>query len=442
MRKKNYVILLFSFWLNVNAQDSWTLKQCIQYGLKNNRNNAIYFNQKLAADAKAKQAIADYLPRVSLTSTLDNNLKLQQSVIPAGIFGTDEIRISLTQKYNANAVAQLDQVVFDKAMLIGLKANVYNKQQADLNIEQSQEAIIYNISTACFRIFVYNQQLELLKYNKGNYEKQMEIYRLQVSKGTTLQKDLDKVAVNYNNTISQIRVAEVNIRLAENELKFEMGFPIDDPLAIKAGPEAELLMLPKDSTGIFSPSTRIDYKLAKLNIKVLEIEQARIKAEGLPRLSGYIRYGAVGFGSRLKGAYEELLPYSAIGLKLNIPVLDFYKRNARYKEARINRINAEENLKLAEGKYKVDYENARTKLLQAQANAENDQRNVTLAESVLKVTDLQFQKGTTDLTDWLNTQNSLKEAQNSYLNSLYSYYQARIDLEKAAGTLRSFYNSL
>jgi len=442
MRKKNYVILLFSFWLNVNAQDSWTLKQCIQYGLKNNRNNAIYFNQKLAADAKAKQAIADYLPRVSLTSTLDNNLKLQQSVIPAGIFGTDEIRISLTQKYNANAVAQLDQVVFDKAMLIGLKANVYNKQQADLNIEQSQEAIIYNISTACFRIFVYNQQLELLKYNKGNYEKQMEIYRLQVSKGTTLQKDLDKVAVNYNNTISQIRVAEVNIRLAENELKFEMGFPIDDPLAIKAGPEAELLMLRKDSTWIFSPSSRIDYKLAKLNIKVLEIEQARIKAEGLPRLSGYIRYGAVGFGSRLKGAYDELLPYSAIGLKLNIPVLDFYKRNARYKEARINRINAEENLKLAEGKYKVDYENARTKLLQAQANAENDQRNVTLAESVLKVTDLQFQKGTTDLTDWLNTQNSLKEAQNSYLNSLYSYYQARIDLEKAAGTLRSFYNSL
>jgi outer membrane protein TolC len=372
---------------------------------------------------------------------LDNNLKLQQSVIPAGIFGTDEIRLSLTQKYNANAVAQLDQVVFDKSMLIGLKANKYNKQQADLNIEQSQEAIIYNISTAWFRIFVYNQQLELLNYNKGNYEKQMEIYRLQVSKGTTLQKDLDKVAVNYNNTISQIRVAEINIQLAENELKFEMGFPIDDPLAIKATPEAELLMRRKDSSEIFSPSLRADYKLATLNIKVLEIEQARIKAEGLPRLSGYIRYGAVGFGSQLKGAYDELLPYSAIGLKLAIPVLDFYKRNARYKEARINRINAEEYLKLAEGKYKLEYENARTKLLQAQANVENDQRNVTLAESVLKVTDLQFQKGTTDLTDWLNTQHSLKEAQNSYLNSLNSYYQARIDLEKATGTLRSFYNS-
>lgn len=442
MRKKINAFLLFSCWLNVSGQDSWTLKQCIQYGLKNHPNNAIYVNQKLAADAKAKQALADYLPHVGLSSTLDNNLKLQQSVIPAGIFGPDEIRVSLTQKYSSNAVAQLDQVIFDKSMLTGLKANKYYKQQADLHIEQSQEAIIYNISTAYFQIFVYNQQLELLNYNKGNYQKQMEIYRLQVSKGTTLQKDLDKVGVNYNNTISQIRVAESNIQLAENELKFEMGFPINDPLTIKASQEAGLPAYRQDSTEKFSPASRVGYKLAKLNIKVLEIEQARIKADGLPKLSAYFRYGAVGFGSQLKAAYDEFLPYSAIGLKLSIPLLDFYKRNARYKEALINRINAEENLKLTAGKFTVDYENAHTKLLQAQANVENDQRNVSLAESVLKITDLQLRKGTTDLTDWLNTQNALKEAQNNYLNSIYSYYQARIDLERASGTLRSFYNSL
>ncbi|HWV73980.1 MAG TPA: TolC family protein [Pseudosphingobacterium sp.] len=442
MGKKNIVLLLFSCWLNTHAQENWTLKQCIEYGLKNNRNNAIYTNQKLAADAKAKQALADYLPRISLTSTLDNNLKLQQSVIPAGIFGPDEIRVSLTQKYNANAVAQLDQVIFDKSMLTGLKANKYNKQQAGLHIEQGLEATIYNVSTAYFQIFVYNQQLELLKYNKATYEKQMNIYRLQVSKGTVLQKDLDKVRVDYNNTISQIRVAQSNLQLAENELKYEMGFPINDPLTIKVSQEVEVPMHIEDSIKTFSPASKVDYKLAELNIKLLEIEQARIKANGFPKLSGYVRYGAVSFGSKLHEAYDDLLPYSAIGLKLSIPVLDFFKRNAQDKEAKINRINAQETLKLAEGKYKVDYENARTKLLQAQANVESDQRNVTLAESVHKVTDLQFQKGTTDLTDWLNTQNSLKEAQNSYLNSLYSYYQARIDLEKAAGTLKTYFNSL
>lgn len=442
MRKRIIILLLFSCWLNAQAQNNWTLKQCIEYGLKNNRNNTIYANQKLAADARAKQLLADYLPKVSLTATLDNNLKLQQSVIPAGIFGPDERRISLTQKFNSEAVAQLDQVIYDQSMLTGLKANKYNKMQADLNIQQSQEAIIYNISIAYFQIFVYNQQLELLEYNKTTYEKQIEIYRLQVQKGMTLQKDLDKVGVDHNNTISQIRVAQSNLQLAENELKFEMGFPINDPLTVDVSTGMEMPAVPLDSNGTFSPASRVDYKLAEINIKALEIEQSRIKAEALPKLSVYARYGAVGFGNDLKGAYDELFPYSAVGLKLSIPILDFYKRDAKQKEAKLNSINAEENLKISEGRFKVDYQNANTKLLQAQANVENDQRNVELAESVLKVTDLQFQKGTTNLTDWLNTQNSLKEAQNSYLNSLYSYYQARIDLEKATGTLKTFYNSL
>lgn len=129
-------------------------------------------------------------------------------------------------------------------------------------------------------------------------------------------------------------------------------------------------------------------------------------------------------------------------MKLSIPIFDFFKRNAQSRQAQIQRINAVENLKLSEGRYQVEYQNNRTKLMQAQANVENDQRNVVLAESVLRVTNLQFQKGTTNLTDWLNTQNSLKEAQNSYLSSLYNYYIAKIDLEKAAGTLTTFYNSL
>lgn len=442
MGKKIIILFLFSFWLNTNAQDNWTLKRCIEYGLKYNRNNTIYANEKLAADAKAKEVLADYLPRINLTSTLDNNLKLQQSVIPAGIFGPDEMRVSLTQKYNSNFVAQLDQVVYDQSLLTTLKANKYKKQQAELNIQQSQEAIIYNICTAYFQIFVYYQQLELLQYNKETYEKQIAIYRLQVTKGVTLQKDLDKVLVDNNNTFSQIRVAQSNLQLAENELKYEMGYPIRELLKVAISTALDERKSPEGAKDVFFPTSRIDYKFSEINIKLLAIEQSRIKAEALPKLTAYLRYGAVGFGEKLNAAYEELLPYSAVGLKLNFPLLDFHKRNAQYKQAKINRINAEEDLKMKEVRYEVDYENANTKLLRAQANVESDKRNVTLAESVLQITNLQLQKGTTNLTDWLNTQNSLKESQKSYLTSLYNYYQARIDLEKAAGTLNPFYNSL
>ncbi len=105
-------------------------------------------------------------------------------------------------------------------------------------------------------------------------------------------------------------------------------------------------------------------------------------------------------------------------------------------------MNDEEQRKLNEGKYRMEYENAQNKIIQEQGNVVMDKNNIALAESVLKTTDLQYRKGVTDMTDWLNAQNALKESQSNYLNSLYTFLISTLNREKAAGTLKSFYNTL
>jgi len=442
MNKRLFLLLLyFVVPLTIYGQEQWTLKKCIEYGLKNNRNTAIYENEKRAADAAAKEALAAYLPSVSLTGTLDDNLKVQETIIPAGVFGPTDTRIAFSKKFNTNATAQLDQTIFDKSLLTGLKANKYNYQQSELNQQKSQETIIYNISTAYYQIFVYREQLNLLKANQETYRQQMVISELQVKKGVTLQKDLDKITVDYNNSVSQIRVAESDITLSENQLKYEMGYAINGTIVLEDLPH-ETPVTPALNSLVFSAGSLTDYQLSEVNAKLLEIDQKRIKAGIYPKITAYARYGAVGFGDNLGPAFKELSPFSAIGLKLNIPIFDFFKRNAQSNQAKYKYLNAVENLKIDNGKYQLDFENAKTKLIKAQSNTENDKRNITLAQSVFNTTNLQYQKGVTDLTDWLNAQNSIKEAQNSYLSSLYNLYQAKIDLEKAGGTLRLFYTSL
>jgi outer membrane protein TolC len=443
---KNILFLLLAFLpFRLSAQSAWSLKTCIDYGLKNNRSNAVYANEKKIADAKAREALAAYLPSIGVTSTLDDNLKVQVSVIPAGIFGPNDLRVAFTKKFNTNHVARVDQTIYDQSLLTGLKANKYNVQQAQLNQRQNDETIIYNISTAYSQIFVYREQLNLLKANQETYKGQMDIISLQVKKGTALQKDADKVTVDYNNAQSQIQVAESNLTLAENQLKYEMGYPINDSLVIDstaAGNVFQPVAPALANNPTFTADNRTDYRISQVNAKLLEIDESRIKAGALPKLTAYAQYGLIGFGDRLEPAFSGMSPYSAIGLKLSIPLFDFFKRNAQYSQAKYKRLNAQENLKLDEDKYRLDYENARTKVLKEQSNVENNRRNITLAQSVLSTTDLQLQKGITNLTDWLNAQNSLKEAQNNYLNSLYTFFQARIDLEKAGGTLKTFYSGL
>jgi len=437
--------LLVLLPISLAAQSRWSLKSCIEYGLKNNRSNAVYANEKRIADAKAKEALAAYLPVVSINSTLDNNLKVQQTVIPAGIFSPNDIRVAFTKKINTNHVARLDQVLFDQSLITGLKSNKYNIQQAELNERGNKERIIYNISNTFANIFVYREQRSLYRTNLESYRAQKDIIALQVNKGTVLQKNLDKVTVDYNNTLSQLRVSESNLALAENQLKYEMGYPMEKVLvidSISAAREFTKLPASRGEKKTFLAGNRADYTLSEVNAKLLEIDQGRIRAGSLPRLTAYAQYGAVGFGDQVGPAFSTLSPYSAIGLKLTIPVFDYFKRNAQYKQAKLKRLNALENLKIDQDTYALEYQEALAKVLNEQTNMDNNRRNALLAKSVFDTTNLQFSKGITDLTDWLNAQNSLKEAQNNYLISLYAFFQARVEVEKAAGTLTTFYNSL
>ena len=224
-----------------------------------------------------------------------------------------------------------------------------------------------------------------------------------------------------------------------------MGYSLSDTLQIQNfvldEPVADQTQVTFQDFPSFDVSNRIDFKLAEVNISLLDIDQARIKATAIPKLTAYARYGGVGFGDNLGESISTISDFAAIGVKLSIPVFDGFKRNAQYNQARIKQVNARENLKLDQETFHLEYDNARTKLIKAQSSLDNDKRNIGLAESVFKSTDLQYQKGVTDLTDWLNSQYSLKEAQSNYLNSLYNFLIAKIDLEKANGTLKSFHNS-
>jgi outer membrane protein TolC len=445
MKKKLLIAVLILITGTSSAQNNWTLKSCIEYGLKNHRSNVVYANEKKAADAKAREALAAYLPSVSIQGTIDDNLKVQETVIPAGIFGDHDIRVAFTKKFNTNPMAQLDQTIFDQSLLTGLKANKYNQESAELNVQQNKETIIYNISNAFAQIFVYRQQLSLLHTNLDNYHEQMNITSLQVNKGTILQKELDKVTVDFNNTVSKIHVAESNLTLSYNQLKYEMGYPLTDTIMVDSSEAAKAfnnLAIAAPDAGTFSAANRLDFRISQVNEKLLAIDELRVRNGIYPRLTAYARYGAIGYGDNLNESFKSLATYSAVGIKLSIPILDFYKRNAQSAQAKYKHLNAVEQLKLDEGKYELEYQNARTKVIQEQGNMDNNRRNIELAQSVFNTTNLQYQKGTTDMTDWLNAQNALKEAQNNYLSSVYNFFLARIDLEKAGGSLKTFYLAL
>ncbi|MCU7551260.1 TolC family protein [Chitinophagaceae bacterium LB-8] len=432
--------LLFAFAGNAQT-NTLSLKQSLEFALQNHPSLDIFKNEQVIADYKAKEALASYLPQVNANLAADDNLKLQTTVIPAGVFGPSETKVSFGNKYTTVATLQAEQTIFDQSMLLGIKAAKPNTQLADLNKEKNDEIIIYNAATAYYQVMIYKEQEKLLAENEKKYQELLPTLKLQYEKGVAKKIDYDRVRVNLLNIQSQKQVVQTNYQVALNQLKNAIGMPLNAPLTITDSVNISTALQPLANQD-FSPSNKLDYKIQQQNIELYNIDVKRKKASYLPTVSMYYRYGQQAFGGTISKTYGNWYDFSGVGLKVNVPIFSGMRRNSQLKQSQLSLENAMNNLKISETNLTMQYQNAQTKLLSSYTNAQTNKENLSLAQDVFTTTSLQYQKGTTSLTELLNADYSYKEAQNNYITSVINYYVANIELERAKGTLKTFINTL
>ncbi len=423
-----------------SAQQGKSLKECIDYGLQHYGTIRVAQYQVETANQQARQALGQYLPQVNGTGNYTDNLKLQSTLLPAGFAGPEPTRISLGSKYQTNLSAQLTQTIYDKSLLIGIKANEANQKLADLNVRQTREEIIYNIATNYYQVFIVQQQIALLKDNLERTQQVLNILKLQRDNGVIQPIDYTNTEVTYNNTRSQLSLSENNLALALNRLKYQMGLSQDQELTL-----SDTLILKQAPTieqSSFNAQSLISYQKATANLDLQRLQLLRTKAGYQPTLSFTANYGTLALGNQFADGFRNFTGFGSIGLRLNIPIFDGFQRDAQIQQNRLTVMTQEEQLRLNTAAYQLQFSNAQSQIQKSQTNIQNDDRNVKLAQEVYNITTLQYKQGTKSLTDLINADNSYRQAQSNYINSLINFYQARLDLEQSQGSLLTFYNQL
>jgi len=426
--------------LSAWAQTNWSLKQCIDYGLQHFGTTRIAQYQAQTADQQARQALGQYLPQVTGSGTFTNNVKLQTNIIPAGVFGPEPVRVAFGQKYQTNLVAQANQPIYDRSLLIGIKANKPNQQLAELNTRQTREDIIYNIASNYYQVFIAQQQIRLLRDNLERTQQVLNILKLQRDNGVIQPIDYTNTEVSFNNTRSQLSLAENDLNLSINRLKFQMGLSQDQQLvlpdSLSFGQIAPIENAP------FNVRNLVSFQQGESNLALQRLQLARIKAGYQPTLSATASYGTLAFANQFGDAFNRFTGFGNIGLSLRVPIFDGLQRDAQIQQQRLTVLTQEEQQKLNTSSFQLQFNNSQSQMQRAQITAQNDERTVKLAQEVYNVTTLQYKQGTKSLTDLINADNSYRQAQSNYINSLINYYQARLDLEQSQGTLLNFYNQL
>ncbi|MFC3336093.1 TolC family protein [Flavobacterium palustre] len=443
MNKKNILSFVSCFLLGVPfyAQQVFSLKESIDYSLKNHGSNVIYANEVKIAKNKSKEALADYLPQVSGSFSLDDNIKRQTTVLPGAMFGSDkDVEVQFGNKFNSMAIIQLDQTIYDQALIYGIKAGVPAKKIAELKLQKNNEDLIYNTATAYSQILLLKEQQKMLVANEKQYNDLYAITKFRLEKGVAKKVDLDRVTVQLNDIKAKQKQIQTSINVAYASLKNEMGMPQETSFVIEESLDySKYLQFTDESLDV---RNLIDYKLQSENIALKEIDVKRKQAAYLPTITGYIRNGQQAFGNELDAAVSNWKNFSAIGLKANVPIFSGMRKDAQLQQSRLELVNAKEDFNLNIGKFELQFQNANKQLQENIATLNSNKSNMDLSKSVYETGVFEYNKGVSLLSDLLNADFSYQQAQSNYMSSLLNLVANRLLYERAKGTISSFVNQL
>jgi outer membrane protein TolC len=133
---------------------------------------------------------------------------------------------------------------------------------------------------------------------------------------------------------------------------------------------------------------------------------------------------------------------SAIGLTVSLPIFSGFQKISKVSQSDLGIKEAEESIRLKEQAIHLEVSNVEIQYTTAINNIRTERDNLTLAERVYRNTQLEYQQGSGSSLELIQSESSLRETQNNYYTRLLELYTARLDREKARGTLTEFINQI
>ncbi len=439
--RKFYAGLFLLGSLVTNAQ-SFSLKQAVDYAITHQvqvKNSQLDLQN---ANAKINEIKAMGLPQVNGSVALTNNIVLQRMFIPAKTFNPAAAEGELiAAKFGVDnsgyANVTLSQLVFDGTYLLGLKASSVYKDLAVKSVTQSKQQVAENVTKAYYGILVNEKRLALLSLNVSRLDTLLKETRALNKQGFVEKIDVQRLDVQANNLRTElenvVRLQELSFSL----LKFQMSYPMDEPIRLSETlDQVELSSFNLNQQGQFSYANRIEYSILQTQENLAELDVKSIKAGYLPRLLLNANYGynagANGFGDLLK---KQWFDNSAITVSLQIPIFDGYSKKYKAIQSQNNLQKVRQSYDLLKSSIDMQRSQANITLKNALESMKEQKANLDLANEISRVTRVKYQNGVGSNLEVLNAESSIKESQANYFTALYNALIAKVEVEKANGTL-------
>lgn len=426
-------ILLIGQSRNVLHAQTQTLPQCIAKALSNNKNLQVVRNNLNLNQLKQQEAKSNLLPKATVMADYKFFTNLPYQLLPLSVFNGPEGQYKEAQfgvPHNLATNIQLALPLYNPQIKAGVKGAEIAADMGTLQVEKSEEQVIFEVTNLYYNAQILQHQRLFVDSNLINVDRLLATMRLLRAQG--LAKGTDIVKVELQQAQLQAQRLQMDGKLAQvlNSLKFFMGQNLDTPLSISTDVE------PMDKLE-YTVSASVDARMMQVQNHILVNELDLLKKSKLPTVSFVASYGLAGFGyGKQPDPFFKIFPTGFIGAQTTYPI---WNRTTRFKLAQKQVEITSNRLQLEQIQAQNDLQVANAILQRntAQANIPTARQQIALANSVYRQTLVQQQQGTATITDILMADNDLRGAQNQYLNTLFEYLKADLELKKASSSLKN-----
>ncbi|MEO8760242.1 MAG: TolC family protein [Bacteroidia bacterium] len=424
------------------ATKQFSLQAAIEYSTKHNNTYLNVQNDAEYNRYKKNEITAQGMPQINGTADLRDNLVLPTSLLPANFInpmapaGT-YAPLKFGVKYNTTASASLSQLIFSSDYLVGVKAAKELMNLSQKNVLRSKVETAQNVSKAYYGVLINKERIKILDNNIDRIKILKDNTTALNQNGFAEQIDVQRLEVSYNNLMTE---KEKTLRLMEISslmLKFQMGYELQKPIELTDDlsiieNSADAQNLNSDKVDI---SNRPEFMAMQSQQKLNELDLKRYRMSYLPTLSGYGLVAEQFQKSTLDFSKSNWFPFAYVGLTLNVPIFDGLQKNWRVQEAKMTLLKTQNSFNQLKQSIDLDIQSSIANYKNALISLQTQKRNIALAKNVYEVTKKKYEQGIGSSLDMNTTENDLRTSETNYFNSLYDLIIAKIDYQKATGTL-------
>jgi len=450
-------LLLFSSVLL--AQQIFTLEQAIDYGLENSSQARL--NQLELEDAEGQ--ILEYkaigIPKINGAINYQHSPNIATFILPD--FITPAINRSLLSyglidpsqvippapggnpaqfgtSNNLTAGLELSALLFDGSFFVGLRAQRLYRELIQKQAELPKLEIKSNIQKAFLSVLIAKRNEGLLQKNISNLQNTLRETKAIYENGFAEKLDVDRLELSLNNLNVEAGKVQRLIELSYNLLKFQMSYPLNEPIEIEGDLDMLLAQINIESVAgeELDFSRRPELAVIESGQELAEMNVKRLKAAYLPSLVGFANYSQQLQRNDLFDKNENpWFTVSNIGASLQVPIFDGLDKKAKMQRARIELDKTAIQKRDFERGVTLEVQNAKIAFLNANQTVETTRKSLDLAQQIYDITQIKYKEGVGSSIEVAQAERELYTAQSANMNALFDLLVAKTDLDKALGKL-------